>query len=80
MPDQPRSRTPLLARPISWRVVDRTAGAVDWMLLGDQDNDSFRIAVNVFDSDVTEAEAQIVYPCRVCGWASACADGEDCHS
>lgn len=68
-------------QPILWSVVDQRLGGVDALLLGDQPNDRFRISVTmVMGSDGAEVDAQVVYPCRVCGWEFACHNGEDCHS
>lgn len=63
-----------------WRVVEQdTGGDVDRLLLGDDDDDQQRIGVTVTGGlDGPIAEAVVVYPCRACGWASAC--DEECHS
>jgi hypothetical protein len=69
--------------PILWRVRDQTLGAVDAIVLGDQDNDDWRVGVTIVRNgdEPPDVDAQVIYPCRACGWASACGDhGEDCHS
>lgn len=68
--------------PALWRVVDQTTGSVDSVLLGDQSDDEFRVGLTVLHNgeDGPEVDASVLYPCRECGWASACAGGEGCHS
>lgn len=66
--------------PAIWRILDQRIGAADALLLGDQDHDAFRVSLTVVvGARGPEVEARVVYPCRVCGWRSACgAGGEDC--
>lgn len=78
MPD----KAPYERRPAIWRIVGQTAGAVDFVVLGDTPNDSYRIGITIVGNgdDGPEVESCVFYPCRTCGWAMACAGGEDCHS
>lgn len=70
------------SEPIVWKIMHRSVGCVDSLLLGDQDDDSYRIGMTIVTGpDGLEVDAQPVYPCAACGWALACGvGGEDCHS
>lgn len=70
-----------MSAPAFWQIADQRLGGVDALLLGDQPDDDYRVAVTVVvGANGPEAEAQVVYPCCVCGWAFSCHGGEDCHS
>ena len=66
--------------PAVWRITEQSAGAVDHVVLGDGFRDSYRIGLTIvgMGQDGPEVDAVVIYPCRECGWANACAG--DCHS
>lgn len=64
--------------PTQWRILRQELGAVDALVLGDSDDDAYRIALTVVVGiGGPEIDSSVFYPCRNCGWKDACGD---CHS